>query len=156
METNNLISKIRNFYLHLAEVIYKWGLQCRPKYCILEGHEDLLIFHNDVKLLTMFICYGIYFIVLTHFLPMFLRWFRVLNNSNEFVLINVNQSTLKIKFVTSWNVHISVRFSRSEISILLMSGLLIINYDIFTKVKFSKRVWKFWTIMEILGKFGLR
>ena len=60
MATKNLISKIRNFDLHLAEVIYKRGLQCRLKYCILEGHEDLLIFHNDFKLLTMFICYGIY------------------------------------------------------------------------------------------------
>ena len=33
--------------------MYKWGLQCRRKYCILEGQEDLLIFYNDAKLLAI-------------------------------------------------------------------------------------------------------
>ena len=41
---------------------------------------------------------------------------------------------MKINFLNSWNVHISVRFSRSEISVLLMSGLLITNFDIFTNI----------------------
>ena len=55
MENEKLlfIYKIRNFDLHLAEVIYNWDLQCRSMYCILEGHEDLLIFRNDVKLLAI-------------------------------------------------------------------------------------------------------
>ena len=41
-------------------------------------------------------------------------------------------------------------------SVLIMLGLIITNFDIFTKVKLSKKVWKFWTIVGILGKSGLK